>query len=87
MKKSFTIAVMLPIIWGILVSGFAVWCIFNFVIDVKEDSSQILWVVCIILGWLIAGLAPLIIGFSSWRILNQEKKAKVLSADNEAAQK
>ncbi|MCL2474863.1 MAG: hypothetical protein FWF37_01835 [Chloroflexi bacterium] len=87
MKKSFTITVVVPIIWGILVTGFAVGCIFSFIINAKEDSPQILWAICILLGWLIAGLVPLLIGFASWHTLNQEKKEKALSADDGVTQK
>ena len=82
MKKSFAIAVVVPIIWGILVTCFTVWCIFNFIIYAKENSPQVLWAMCIILGWLIAGLTPLIIGFAFWRTINKEKKEKTSSSDN-----
>jgi len=82
MKKSFTVVVVIPIIWGILITAFAVWCMFNFVVDAKEDSSQILWATCIVLGWLVAGLAPIMIGFLSWRAVNKGPKENTLPLDD-----
>jgi len=72
MKKAYITTIIVPLVWGILMTVLTVFCFLGFVIG--NDQSSIIWAIGIILGWCVTGLGPLLIAVTSYRKLSVSEK-------------